>query len=64
MDAFQAALKLSIDGKPSTGFSLDVPRPWLTKGDPETGQAIKELSRLKYGREREFIEKEIIHRIS
>ncbi|PID84381.1 hypothetical protein CSB09_01040 [Candidatus Gracilibacteria bacterium] len=64
MDAFQAALKLSVDGKPTTGFSLDVPRPWLTQGDYETGQALKALSRLKYGREREFIEKEIIYRIS
>lgn len=31
MDKFQAALKLSVDGQPTQGFSLDVPRPWLEK---------------------------------
>lgn len=31
MDKFKAALRLSIDGQPSPGFSLDVPRPWLEK---------------------------------
>lgn len=31
MDAFQAALRLSVGGQPSQGFSLDVPRPWLEK---------------------------------
>lgn len=64
MDKFKAALKMSIDGQASTGFSLDVPRPWLEKGDHMIGQTLKELSRLKYGREREFVEKEIIYRIS
>lgn len=31
MDRFKAALKLSIDGQPSAGFSLNVPFPWLEK---------------------------------
>ena len=31
MDKFQAALRLSVDGQPRQGFSLDVPRPWLEK---------------------------------
>ena len=31
MDKFQAALRLSVDGQPSQGFSLDIPRPWLEK---------------------------------
>ena len=63
MDKFKAALKLSIDGQPSPGFSLNVPLPWLEQGDVKIGNALKELSRLKYGREREFVEKEIIYRI-
>lgn len=63
MDKFKAALKLSVDGQPTTGFSLNVPLPWLEKGDPVIGNALRELSRLKYGREREFVEKEIIYRI-
>ena len=63
MDKFKAALKLSIDGQPSPGFSLNVPLPWLEQGDVKIGNALKELSRLKYGREREFVEKEIIYRV-
>jgi hypothetical protein len=63
MDKFKAALRLSVDEQPTAWFSLDVPRPWLEKWDPITGNALKELSRLKYGREREFVEKEIIYRI-
>ena len=31
--------------------------------DAKIGAALRELSRLKYGREREFVEKEIIYRI-
>jgi hypothetical protein len=63
MDKFKAAIKLSVDGQPTPGFSLNVPLPWLERGDIVTGNALKELSRLKYGREREFVEKEIIYRI-
>jgi hypothetical protein len=63
MDKFKAALQLSVDGQPTPGFSLSVPLPWLETGDPKTGAALRELSRLKYGREREFVEKEIIYRI-
>lgn len=64
MDKFKAAIKLSVDGQPSQWFSLDVPKPWLEKWDPVIWQALKELSRLKYWREREFVEKNIIYRIS
>jgi type IV secretory pathway TraG/TraD family ATPase VirD4 len=63
MDKFKAAIKLSVDGQPSPGFSLNVPLPWLEKWDPVVGNALRELSRLKYWREREFVEKEIIYRI-
>jgi hypothetical protein len=63
MDKFKAAIKLSVDGQPTPGFSLNVPLPWIQKWDPVTGNALRELSRLKYGREREFVEKEIIYRI-
>ncbi|MFZ2255699.1 MAG: hypothetical protein WAW59_02905 [Patescibacteria group bacterium] len=31
MDKFKAALKLSVDGQPTSGFSLNVPLPWLEK---------------------------------
>lgn len=64
MDAFKGVMKLSIDGKPSTPFSISVPFPWLdTSGDKKVGEAIKQLSRLKFGRDREFVEREITRRI-
>lgn len=48
MDKFKAALRLSVDGQPSTGFSIEVPRPWLEQGDHMVGETLHELSRLKY----------------
>lgn len=63
MDKFKAALKLSVDFQPTPGFSLAPPNPFSEMPDQKTGAALKELSRLKYGREREFVEKEIIYRI-
>ena len=66
MDAFKGAMKLCIDGQPSRPFSIDVPRPWLdttyTK-DVQAAEAFKQLSRLKYGRAKEFVDREIIRRI-
>jgi hypothetical protein len=57
-------MKLCIDGQPSVPFSISVQRPWLVgTGDKKVGEAIKQLSRLKFGREREFVEREITRRI-
>ncbi|MBI3336085.1 ATP-binding protein [Candidatus Peregrinibacteria bacterium] len=66
MDAFKGAVKLCIDGKPSRPFSIEVPRPWIDKTypkDPEAAEAFKQLSRLKYGRQKDFVSKEILRRI-
>jgi hypothetical protein len=64
IDKFKGAMKLSIDGQPSVPFSISVPLPWLDKsGDKKVGEAIKQLSRLKFGRDREFVEREITRRI-
>lgn len=63
MDKFKAALKLSVDSQPTPGFSLAPPNPFAEMPDAKIWAALKELSRLKYGREREFVEKEIIYRI-
>ena len=63
MDKFRAAIKLSVDSQPTPGFSIAPPNPFLEMPDAKIGTALKELSRLKYGREREFVEKEIIYRI-
>jgi hypothetical protein len=37
--------------------------PYLEQGNRKLAATYKEISRLKYGRDREFIEKEIIYRI-
>ena len=63
MDRGKAALKLSIDNQPSPGFEISIPYDPNNRGDAKLGAAIKELSRLKYWRDREFVEKEIIYRI-
>ena len=63
MDKFKAAIKLSVDSQPTAGFSLSPPNPFAEMPDAKIWAALKELSRLKYGREREFVEKEIIYRI-
>ncbi len=66
MDAFKAAMKLSIGGQPSRPFSIEVPRPWLDKTypkDEQAAEAFKQLSRLKYGRPKDFVSREILRRI-
>jgi hypothetical protein len=66
MDKFKAAMKLSIEGQPSRPFTIEVPRPWLDKTyvkDEQAGEAFKQLSRLKYGRARDFVSREILRRI-
>lgn len=66
LDKFKAAVKISVDGKPSRPFTIEVPRPWLDKTytrDSEAAEAFKQLSRLKYGRKKEFVNREILRRI-
>jgi hypothetical protein len=63
VDTFKGVMKLAIDGQPSVPFSISVPLPWLEQGDKKVGEAIKQLSRLKYGRDRDFVEREITRRI-
>jgi hypothetical protein len=66
MDAFKGAMKLCINGQPSRPFSIEVPRPWLDKSyprDDQAAEAFKQLSRLKYGRPKDFVNREILRRI-
>ena len=66
VDAFKGSMKLCVDGQPSRPFSIEVPRPWLDKSyvkDEQAAEAFKQLSRLKYGRPKEFVNKEILRRI-
>lgn len=48
IDKYKAVMKLSIDTQPSKPFSVTPVNPYLEEGDPEVGDAIKQLSRLKY----------------
>jgi len=63
LDKYKAVMKLSIDTQPSRPFSIVPINPYLEKGDFEAAEAYKQLSRLKYGRDREFVEREILRRI-
>ena len=63
MDKFKGVIKLSIDMQPCRPFSLTPTNPYLEKGDFEAAEAYKQLSRLKYGRDKEFVDREIIRRI-
>jgi len=63
MDARKGVLKLCIDGQPSPAFSIIPVNPNAESGDKNLVQVYKTLSRLKYGREKEFVDKEIILRI-
>lgn len=66
LDKFKAGMKLSIDGQPSKPFTITVQKPWEMEGykpDYEAAEAITQLSRLVYGRQKEFIDREIRYRI-
>lgn len=72
IDNMKWVLKLSNKWKVGNPFSLDIINPYIVspdterffgKPDPNLAKAYKELSRLKYWRDREFVEKEILFRI-
>lgn len=63
MDKFKGVIKLAIDNQPSIPFSLIPKNPYLDVGDPKIAKALIELSRLKYGRDKMFVAKEIEYRI-
>lgn len=63
LDKFKSCMKLSIGGQPSRPFSVTPVNPYLQEGDKSLGEALKQLSRLKYGRPKEYVSREIIRRI-
>ncbi len=66
LDAFKGCMKLSVDSQPSQPFSIEVPKPWQDTSyvkDSKAVEAYKQLSRLKYGRDKDFIGREIVRRI-
>lgn len=52
-----------MGGQPTRPFSLIPTNPYLQKGNKELAETFRQISRLKYGREREFVEKEVLYRI-
>ncbi|MFA5318486.1 MAG: type IV secretory system conjugative DNA transfer family protein [Patescibacteria group bacterium] len=62
IEKYHAYVKLLIDNTTSRPFSMAIPR--LPDGNPVLAQKIKELSRLKYGRDRNIVEAEIMRRTS
>jgi hypothetical protein len=63
IDKYKAVMKLSIDTQPSQPFSITPLNPYLEQGDKKIGKALKQISRLTYGRSRKFVEKEIFARL-
>lgn len=59
---YQAYIKLNIDNATSRAFSMaTVYDP--DKGDVQASEAYKQLSRLKFAREKSFVEREIFRRV-
>ncbi len=63
MDRFKSVMKLAIDSQPSIPFSMIPINPELETWDEKIAKAFVELSRLKYGRDVAFVNKEIEYRI-
>ncbi|MBI3495281.1 hypothetical protein HY065_01500, partial [Candidatus Berkelbacteria bacterium] len=61
LDRFATYVKLLIDGTPSKPFSMRGIKSATVK-DRERAEAIRQLSRLKYGKDRAVIEGEMLER--
>jgi hypothetical protein len=59
---FNAIMKLNTNNIISTPFSINTVMDF-EKGNKTAGQAMVQLSRLKYGRDRQFISREILERL-
>lgn len=73
LDNFNAYIKLLIAGQISRPFNMEIYRhwePWSKKYEqalglqkkPKVAEAIKEISRLKYGKDKNLVEQEILKR--
>lgn len=60
IDNYNAYVKLMINGTVSRGFNMTTYPP--TKGSREIAETIKQLSMLKYGKDRNVVEREIMER--
>ncbi len=65
IDIFNTYVKTIVNGEPVVPFSMNTKpnfEKWKTLTNPQVGQAIRELSRLKYGRDEQTVERELIER--
>lgn len=62
LDNYNAYVSMLVKGQPTKPFNIHTIAP--ERGNPEIVEAIKELSYMKYGREREEVEKEIMDRFN
>lgn len=60
VEKFTCNTKLLVDNEPTKPFNMNTYPP--TPGNKQLGEAIKQLSRLKYGRDRNIVEAEIMER--
>ncbi len=60
IDNYSCYVKMLVRGQPAKPFSMEVPRD--KKGDRATLEKIKEISRMKYGRDRAEVEAEMMKR--
>lgn len=60
IDNYNAYVKLMISGTISQGFNMATYPP--VKGSLEIAESVKQLSMLKYGKDRELVEREIMNR--
>lgn len=63
IDKFHAYIRLLIDNKASEPFSIATLKPEFPE-NKEVGEAIRNLSRLKHGKERKLVEEKIFERFS
>lgn len=61
LERFNAYIKLLVDNTPTRPFSVKINKD-ATPAVPEIGEAIRQLSRLKYGRDRGLVDAEIYER--
>ncbi len=60
VEKFTCNIKLLVDNEPTKPFNMNSYPP--TRGNPELGDAIKQLSRLKFGRDKAIVEAELLER--
>jgi hypothetical protein len=60
LDNFQYIIKMLVNNKVTSPFKINAPKP--TPGNKERADAVRRISKMKYGRPRSIVESEIIER--